>query len=312
VPGRFAPELPLPALTGARRFSPWLKMSLAAAQEALALGSQLDLDRLGVIGGTGYGSLTHTAAFVENLILNREAQPQPANFIYSVHNAASTQVAQALGAHGYNLTITHDHTSYEQALLAAARRLPAGDEERILVLGADEYHPCAQAVQKRFGLWRRRQGVGFIPGEGAAAMLVGPVVPGAPAVAEVALAPASALGSAEEERELLAQALMRVGLGWEDVVLVLAGFQPGARFVSEVFSTWRSSTGRAITPYLEMTGFFPTAAATALALGAATLGQAGDGTGFWYPGFKKNQHRNAVLLYNRSQVENRSWVILTI
>ncbi|NTV53039.1 MAG: hypothetical protein HGA76_08520, partial [Candidatus Firestonebacteria bacterium] len=35
VPGRFVSALPVPALSGARRFSPWLKMSLAAAREAV-------------------------------------------------------------------------------------------------------------------------------------------------------------------------------------------------------------------------------------------------------------------------------------
>jgi 3-oxoacyl-(acyl-carrier-protein) synthase len=312
VRGRFAPPLPLPALPGSRRFSPWLKMSLAAAAEAMGSAPRPAPERLGVIGATAFGSLTHTAAFVENLIRGQEAEPQPANFIYSVHNAASTQVAQALPARGYNLTLTHDRTSYEQALLAAARRLGQGFEDRLLVLGADEYHPLLHAVQKRFGLWRRRAGQALLPGEGAAALLLGPPAAGKPMVAGAALDASAHLGSPQDERAALTRALEAAHLGWEDVSLVLAGCLPGDDFTPAVFQAWEHSSGLSVTPYFDITGYFPTAPATALALGAALLAGGAEAAGVWPRGFKKNQHRNAVLLYNRSQAETRSWVILSL
>ncbi|NTV52669.1 MAG: hypothetical protein HGA76_06635, partial [Candidatus Firestonebacteria bacterium] len=262
-------------------------------------------ERLGVIGATGHGSLVHTAAFVENMIRNREAEPQPANFIYSVHNAASTQVALSLQARGYNLTITHDHNCFEQALQAAARRLSAGCEDRLLVLGADEYQPVMYAAQKRFGFWRRRRGKALFPGEGAAAMWLGPATPDRPLVADVQWDVAAVLGSPAEEAARLTRALEAVQLTWTQVSQVLVGLSPADEFTPAVFSEWRTATGRSLTPYLEHTGFFPTASATALVLGAVQA-EADSGKK------KNNQDRNAVLLYNRSQVETRSWVILKI
>jgi hypothetical protein len=131
-------------------------------------------------------------------------------------------------------------------------------------------------------------------------------------VVDLQLASSADLGAPADERARLTRALERADLTWEDVSLVLAGLEPGDAFVPEVFSTWQASQGKEITPYLDLTGFFPTASAAALVLGAAWL--AGEGEKFpafpW--GLKKNQHRNAVLLYNRCQIETRSWVILTL
>jgi 3-oxoacyl-[acyl-carrier-protein] synthase III len=312
VLGCFAQELPLPSLPGSRRFSPWLKMSLAAAREAWGNEAVSAPERLGVVGATAYGSLTHTAAFVENMIRRQEAEPQPANFIYSVHNAASTQVAQALSARGYNLTITHDPTSFEQAVAVASRRLGEEREDRLLVLGADEYHPYAHAAQKRFGLWRRRAGRAYLPGEGAAALLLGPWAAGLPAVAGVHCGVVPAGDSPAAESARLTQALAEAHLTWENISGVLVGTGPGDDFTPAVFSSWQALSGRKITPYFDFTGFFPTATATALALGAAWLSGTQARRGAFFQEFKKNQHRNALLLYNRWLAETRSWVILTL
>jgi hypothetical protein len=308
VRGIFAPELPAPALPGGRRFSPWLKMSIAAAQEAMHGLESTAPERLGIVGATAYGSLAHTASFMENMIRRQEAEPQPANFIYSVHNAANTHAAMALQARGFNLTLTHDHTSFEQALIVASRRLSQGQEDRMVVLGADEWHPLLHAVLARFGTWRKRR----IPGEGAAALVTGPAAPGIPIVADVCVKKLSGRETPEEERECITKTLQQHQLSWENISLVLAGLGPNDTFTPRVMADWENSRGREIWPYLDWTGFYPTASAMAIAIGAAYLKATYEFPDFFYKNIKKNLHRNVVLIYNRCQVETCSWVIIKL
>ncbi len=313
VRGHWAPELPPPAVPGGRRFSAWLKLNLAAAQGAVQ-GQALPVpERLGVIGATVYGSLGHTGSFMENMIRRNESEPQPANFIYSVHNAASTNVALACPARGYNLTVTHDHTSFEQALRIASRRLPQGQEDRLLLLGTDEWHPLLHGAMTRMGLTHARAGASsWLPGEGAAALLVGPAVPGTPHVVGVGLRRRHKTDTPEKEEQHLTQALAEAGLTWDQVTLTMVGTTPGDAFTARVFASWEKKRQLKICPYLQWTGVYPTASAAALVLGLGVVEGTWQIPEMFYKNLKKNLHRNVIILYNRSHVENRSWVILTI
>jgi hypothetical protein len=309
--GVFASEFPVPNVPGGRRFGPWLKMSLAAAHEALAGSGKISPERLGVVGCTGYGSLAHTAMFLENLIRRGEQEPQPANFIYSVHNAAATQVALGVQARGFNLTLTPDLMGFELAWETAALRLAKKQEDRILILAADEWLPQLQQALKRFGVWRKGSRGAWLPGEGAAAVLFGPVQTGKPCLAGFGSERLKRPASAESLRARLTQALVEAESTWDDVVLVLAGRVPGDSETEKVFSPWENAARCKSWPYLQATGFYPAASVAALVLGVAALeGKAS------LPGFmqilEKNPHRKTVILYNHFQTGLHSWVIVKL
>jgi len=88
--------------------------------------------------GTGWGSLSGTNDFLTNLYESDEKFSSPTDFIGSVHNAASGQVALMAQATGANLTLSGGDTSFEQALFSA--QVLVDDEAPVLVVGADERH----------------------------------------------------------------------------------------------------------------------------------------------------------------------------
>lgn len=295
VRGVFAPPLPAPEVPAGRRLSPWLRLSLAAATEAAAgQADAVSPQRLGVICATGFGSLTHTADFLENMIQRQEAEPQPANFIYSVHNAAASAVALALGAQGYNLTLTHYQASFELALLAAANRLAAGCEDRLLVFGADEWHPLAQAALTRFRSLRRRKP----PGEGAGALLLGPAQPGRLQILEIGFqAGRGSAGSLEEEVRLAGRDLDQQGLNWQHVRRVWSNHPEASRPAGrDTFSRLTGISQERLLHYPAVTGDFFTASALAAALACAEL--------------SGSDRRAAAVLLNEDVHDNRARVII--
>ncbi len=92
---------------------------------------------LAVYFGTALGSLTETAAFLENMIERQEAAPKPRAFTYSVHNAAASRVAQTMKARGENQTFVHGEISYAVALWSAQLAFTR-DATSVLVGAADE------------------------------------------------------------------------------------------------------------------------------------------------------------------------------
>jgi 3-oxoacyl-(acyl-carrier-protein) synthase len=91
-----------------------------------------------VFFGTGWGALSETHDFIKGLFDSEEKFPSPIDFIGSVHNAAAGQVALLTHATGANITVSGGDSSFEQALLSAQL---LGDNDPLMVLGADEGHP---------------------------------------------------------------------------------------------------------------------------------------------------------------------------
>jgi 3-oxoacyl-[acyl-carrier-protein] synthase-1/3-oxoacyl-[acyl-carrier-protein] synthase II len=92
-----------------------------------------------VFMGTGWGALSETSDFLDQLFATDDQFPSPSDFVGSVHNAAAGQLAMQFEARGANLTMTGGDTSFEQALVAA--ELMAADcRGGLLVVGADEHH----------------------------------------------------------------------------------------------------------------------------------------------------------------------------
>lgn len=92
----------------------------------------------GIYFGTGWGPLTETNDFLDQLFASAEQFTSPADFIGSVHNAPASQAAIRLKATGPNITATGGDYSFEQALFCAALVAREGDDP-VLVIGADEH-----------------------------------------------------------------------------------------------------------------------------------------------------------------------------
>jgi 3-oxoacyl-(acyl-carrier-protein) synthase len=162
TPVHACPPLDLATLTPnqRRRLGRMHQMSVLAARRAGATNSA---QRIAIALGTGFGCLGEGAVFIENLIAKDEAEPMPARFPGSVHNAPAGQVAMDLNARGLNSAPTAGEITFECALWQAWRQLN-NDEADIALAGAvDELQKYPLAIGKRWGLWNAQT----IPGEGA-------------------------------------------------------------------------------------------------------------------------------------------------
>jgi hypothetical protein len=92
-----------------------------------------------VFFGTGWGSLSETHDFLQNLFQSDEKFSSPTDFIGSVHNAAAGQIALMAQSTGANLTLSGGDISFEQALFSA-QMLTMNDDAPAVVVGADEHH----------------------------------------------------------------------------------------------------------------------------------------------------------------------------
>lgn len=89
--------------------------------------------------GTGWGCLSETNAFLENLFTSDEKFCSPTDFIGSVHNAPAGQIAIMAQATKANMTLSGGEYSFEQALFAA--QVMTTGNKPVMVFGADEAHP---------------------------------------------------------------------------------------------------------------------------------------------------------------------------
>lgn len=170
----------------ARRLGRVQKLGVSAAHLAMRDSNRQVAGRdVSVYLGTGLGSITETAAFVENMILKNEMEPKPATFINSVHNSIASWIAIEFGFQGKNLTFTHDAISFDQALHRAMTDLARGDTKYAMVVGADELSPYLLSVGDHCNWWQGcddplspmgspdHASAGTLPGEGATAILLG-------------------------------------------------------------------------------------------------------------------------------------------
>ncbi|HEX7569248.1 MAG TPA: beta-ketoacyl-[acyl-carrier-protein] synthase family protein, partial [Verrucomicrobiae bacterium] len=134
-----------------RKLSRIQQMTLVAARKALGaeLAASVAPEKICVAVGTGLGSLTDTAAFVENMILKDERAPRPSLFTSSVHNSLASQAAIELHLAGLNSTPVQREISFETALWQGATELASGRAELALVGAADELNQYQLAAGMR-------------------------------------------------------------------------------------------------------------------------------------------------------------------
>ena len=125
-----------------RRLKRLPRMALALAGKLLEGQENQDEPLLprSIYFATGWGPLSETHDFLVELFASPDDLSSPTDFVGSVHNAPAGQLAMRHGARGINLTATGGVSSLEQALFMAALTATSEDEP-LLLLGADEFHP---------------------------------------------------------------------------------------------------------------------------------------------------------------------------
>jgi 3-oxoacyl-(acyl-carrier-protein) synthase len=120
-----------------RRLKRLPRLMLALAQTAHATSRATTPPEF-VAVGTAWGPLAETQDFLRKLFETAEQFSSPTDFIGSVHNAPSGQVALLLGATAPNLTCSAGDRSFAQALLCASLGLSA-DKASALVMAAEAH-----------------------------------------------------------------------------------------------------------------------------------------------------------------------------
>lgn len=116
-----------------RRFSPVLRMAIAAAQTC----NQTDVPFDSISVGTSLGCLRDTERFLQIFITSTGDTLSPTAFIQSTHNTIAGAISMALENHSYNMTHTQNSLSFETALIDGLLCIQEG-KKNVLVGAADE------------------------------------------------------------------------------------------------------------------------------------------------------------------------------
>jgi len=138
-------------------------------------------ERIGVVMGTGYGSIVTGLANLEQIIDFGDATSSPFKFSVSVNNAPSSCVSTALGVRGPCLTVTGWRNLQANVLGIASFWLRTAAADLVVIGAGDEYHPMMAYGRQHGEGWADDGRVqpldfdrcSFVPGETYAAMIVG-------------------------------------------------------------------------------------------------------------------------------------------
>src|SRR5262245_36276080 len=170
-PARFAVAAARMALSDAR----W-NADDEVAQESLGVvigssGSDLQArDLAHALAGDPSGEQANDVPAFADRMLSRL---NPLWLLVSLPNMTSAHVAIQVQARGPNSTVMSDWTAGLQAIGEAAEWILAGEADAVLAGGADcGVHPFAYAVYQRAGYFSGESKATFVPGEGAAMILL--------------------------------------------------------------------------------------------------------------------------------------------
>ena len=150
-----------------RRLPRLSQMAIVAGKQALAAGAPpYDSTRIGVVLGTGLGTLDETIAFMRGYLDGGPEAASPLLFPSSVMNAAAGQLALECKLRGVNSTVNHRDASALSALTMACDLLELGRADALLVGAVDELSPPALAGYRKLGAGA------LVLGEGAGMLLV--------------------------------------------------------------------------------------------------------------------------------------------
>lgn len=164
-----------------RRLARLAQLGLVAAKQALAQAGEIGAprERIGIVLGTGLGTLHETIEFLTGCHREGPGAGSPALFPQSVMNAAAGQMALELQLRGPNTTVNHREASALGALAAARDLLVLGRADALVVGGLDEWNPEAHHGYRRLGGLSKsaarpyaRGRDGTVLGEGAAMVVL--------------------------------------------------------------------------------------------------------------------------------------------
>jgi 3-oxoacyl-[acyl-carrier-protein] synthase II len=155
-----------------RRASPITLFMLAAAQQALTSQPAIRRDELGIVAAFNTGAVVATRRFFEGVVKNGQRFASPNVFPETVFNSPTSHVAAVLGAAGPCYSLVGDNAAWVGAIRVAATWLGNGLVEHVLVIGAEELDPIAVDAYARSGWLPPRGRTGFVPSEGAGALLL--------------------------------------------------------------------------------------------------------------------------------------------
>ena len=145
----FKPFIPPMA---ARRMSSILRRCIAISKYVLEKASITCPDA--IITGSGNGCVADTDSFLRQMITEKELMLNPSKFIFSTPNTMGSQIAIALGCHGFNSTHVNDGFAFEGALLDAMLLLGKGKVENVLLCAADQMADGLYHLVNRESLWK--------------------------------------------------------------------------------------------------------------------------------------------------------------
>ena len=191
VDGRKAYRVPKDALIDynilkkVRRSDRFSRLAVFAACDAIHDSgldiADLDHSSVGIIIATAFGPHATIFKVSEDIIDYGEKKVSPTTFAHSIHNAAASYVASALGCTGPVMTTTQFYFSFQQALLLASSWLDEGRLKKVLVGTVDECSPAMEYICEEklsvaqngkmspLSCLKRPK---FVPGEGSAFFLV--------------------------------------------------------------------------------------------------------------------------------------------
>jgi 3-oxoacyl-[acyl-carrier-protein] synthase II len=167
-----------------RRADRFSKMAVLAAWDAVK-DSGIEIDEggasLGIILATAFGAQVTAFRFLDEIIDHGDASVSPTLFSHSVHNAAASYIASALGNHGPTLTVTQFGLSFHQALILARAWIHEGRCEHVLVGSVEECgtvmeYLCSQKLEiaedGKIRPFEFSPSPSAVPGEGSAFLLL--------------------------------------------------------------------------------------------------------------------------------------------
>ncbi len=167
-----------------RRADRFSKMAVLAACDAVKDGG-IALEEggtsLGIILASAFGPQVTAFRFLDEIIDYGDSNVSPTLFSHSVHNAAASYVAAALGNRGPTLTVTQFGLSFHQALVLGRAWIQEGRCENVLVGSVEELGTvmefiCGQklriAEDGRIRPFECSPTPGAVPGEGSVFLLL--------------------------------------------------------------------------------------------------------------------------------------------
>jgi len=136
----------------ARRLDRLSQLVVVAAAEAAAQArlDPMNVERMGLVVGTGLGCTEKTWAQLLGITERGLAHADPMGFPDSMDNAPAAHAAMALGCRGPSLTLVGREISGEIAVMAGALLLRSRSTDAVVVVAGDAASPTLRKVVRRF------------------------------------------------------------------------------------------------------------------------------------------------------------------